>query len=76
MDGRVLQRSCERARTAFSVSLDGEASPEAEVLATAHISDCLDCQEFAAQVAEITRVLRSTSCGGGGPRLRGRRLAF
>jgi predicted anti-sigma-YlaC factor YlaD len=76
MDGRVLQRSCEQARTAFSVSLDGEASSEAELLATAHISHCLDCQEFAAQVAKITRVLRSRSCGRAGPRLRGRRLAL
>jgi predicted anti-sigma-YlaC factor YlaD len=76
MDGGVVEHSCERARAAFSSSLDGEASSEAEVLATAHISDCLDCHEFAAQVAEITRVLRSTSCVGGGLRLRGRRSAF
>jgi predicted anti-sigma-YlaC factor YlaD len=54
-----LATRCTRARQAFSLSLDREASSADERLAASHISRCMYCRAFALEVSAITSRIRA-----------------
>jgi anti-sigma factor RsiW len=54
-------RTCERARTWFSLRLDGELSEFESVLLDAHLGRCAPCAAAAAQIKAVTGVLRAVA---------------
>lgn len=50
--------ACERFRVAVSAGLDGEDPGLPDVAVEAHLARCLGCRRFAAEAAELDRVVR------------------
>jgi predicted anti-sigma-YlaC factor YlaD len=60
MRNRIPADECARASERVSLHLDGQLSEFEELLLDAHIERCPDCKAYAANVAGLTRALRST----------------
>jgi anti-sigma factor RsiW len=55
---RTYRLSCDRAREALSLSLDGELSELGQARLDAHIERCPDCRAFGAESSTLTALLR------------------
>jgi predicted anti-sigma-YlaC factor YlaD len=60
LTGQAFPNDCERIHGVISACLDGEVSEVEQAKMGLHLASCGECREYAAQVADTSRLLRDT----------------